>query len=997
MITITSTYLVLDLEQGQEVGMFFSRFGIGARLFLAFIAITAVSLTSGFTSWLILREISEAQMKMNLEALPAVAVTERMADQSARLVAAAPALISAKDTESWSKQDASLALLANEIQKSVANARLSLLDRGSVTQLAETADALISNLSLQSSLVRERLQLDHEFLVHSEKSIFAATSIVSLSETLVSNASAGASAVVAGLYGLIDDPARREESFDALDRLIEQDIYLLDRMSELRLRSSQIGLLVNRLTRAINQTEVADIAFGYQEQLRVVSRRVASIDDPVRREQAEGFFSVLASAGRKTSAGDSLFSQRLRLLSIGDELDRLARVNRDLSGFVSQIAQAMLKQSEQFARTTTERSSASVEAGWYGLIASSLVSLVISGLIVWLYVERKVVRRILNLSKSMQRLTDGDLSVDVKEEGTHELRALSKAVRAFRDVSLMRRSLEEERERTNEELRRHREELQMLVNERTSQLSEINTKLQREVVQHADARSRAESASRAKSDFLSTMSHEIRTPMTGMLGLLRILHESPLLEEQKKQLAVAAASGAALMGILNSILDYSKIESGKIIVDPVTFSLGETLEGIVVLMRPSAREKGLSLHLEIDPNLAKAHICDNGKLRQIVFNLVSNAIKFTETGEVVVKAKLLSEQSGHQNLELSVSDTGIGISKGDQKQIFESFTQKDASITRRFGGTGLGLAIARQLATLLGGALTVRSIPRRGSTFSFRLSLPTSDLPLVKRQLKDAKKPLSKSLKILIVEDDSTTRIVAQSFLENLGHSVVTAADGRSAIDKFEDLNPDLVFMDISLPGIDGIQTAAQMRQLSSHKSFPIIAMSAHVFQDEVARHLQSGMNGFVGKPFTPEMLETVINDAINGRAVARSWTAVDQEAFRKDLEALGTDAMKKILAAAQEALPIRFVEMQEALTAKDMQLLGSLAHATRSSAASAGFPGLYASAEALELAAKNQKISTARKHIRECKSRFEIAMREASEVLEMDKFHSQDNLPAKR
>jgi len=958
MITITSTYLVLDLEQGQEVGMFFSRFGIGARLFLAFIAITAVSLTSGFTSWLILREISEAQMKMNLEALPAVAVTERMADQSARLVAAAPALISAKDTESWSKQDASLALLANEIQKSVANARLSLLDRGSVTQLAETADALISNLSLQSSLVRERLQLDHEFLVHSEKSIFAATSIVSLSETLVSNASAGASAVVAGLYGLIDDPARREESFDALDRLIEQDIYLLDRMSELRLRSSQIGLLVNRLTRAINQTEVADIAFGYQEQLRVVSRRVASIDDPVRREQAEGFFSVLASAGRKTSAGDSLFSQRLRLLSIGDELDRLARVNRDLSGFVSQIAQAMLKQSEQFARTTTERSSASVEAGWYGLIASSLVSLVISGLIVWLYVERKVVRRILNLSKSMQRLTDGDLSVDVKEEGTHELRALSKAVRAFRDVSLMRRSLEEERERTNEELRRHREELQMLVNERTSQLSEINTKLQR---------------------------------------LLRILHESPLLEEQKKQLAVAAASGAALMGILNSILDYSKIESGKIIVDPVTFRLGETLEGIVVLMRPSAREKGLSLHLEIDPNLAKAHICDNGKLRQIVFNLVSNAIKFTETGEVVVKAKLLSEQSGYQNLELSVSDTGIGISKSDQKQIFESFTQKDASITRRFGGTGLGLAIARQLATLLGGALTVRSIPRRGSTFSFRLSLPTSDLPLVKRQLKDAKKPLSKSLKILIVEDDSTTRIVAQSFLENLGHSVVTAADGRSAIDNFEDVNPDLVFMDISLPGIDGIQTAAQMRQLSSHKLFPIIAMSAHVFQDEVARHLQSGMNGFVGKPFTPEMLETVINDAINGRAVARSWTAVDQEAFRKDLEALGTDAMKKILAAAQEALPIRFVEMQEALTAKDMQLLGSLAHATRSSAASAGFPGLHASAEALELAAKNQKISTARKHIRECKSRFEIAMREASEVLEMDKFHSQDNLPAKR
>ncbi len=187
----------------------------------------------------------------------------------------------------------------------------------------------------------------------------------------------------------------------------------------------------------------------------------------------------------------------------------------------------------------------------------------------------------------MQRLTDGDLLVDVKEEGSHELRALSRAVLAFRDESERRRSLEKERERTNEELRRHRQELEALVEERTSQLSEINARLQSGVTSHAEARSQAESASRAKSEFLATMSHEIRTPMTGMLGMLRVLSESTVTRKQREQLVVARHSGEALLSILNSILDYSKIESGKISVDPTPFNLREALVGIKALMQPA--------------------------------------------------------------------------------------------------------------------------------------------------------------------------------------------------------------------------------------------------------------------------------------------------------------------------------------------------------------------------------------------------------------------------
>ncbi|MCB1379941.1 MAG: TMAO reductase system sensor histidine kinase/response regulator TorS [Alphaproteobacteria bacterium] len=955
-----------------------SKLGLGARLFIAFLGITALSLSSGVAGWRILREISAAQSRINSEALPGVAAAQRTAEASARLVAAAPALSAVRDEPARASQERELLALAAEIRDAASQSGMALLGSESLATLSGTVDALVSNLAVQNRLVKERLQLQRGFAERAERIIAAATAIVDLSETLVSNASAGASAVVSNLYSLIDDPARHGEAYDALDRLIEQDIYLLDRMWELRLRSSQIALLANRLTRASDRGEVAEIAIGFENHLRVVGRRVASIDDPVRRQQAGAYLQTLESAAGNAPVAASLFGNRMRLLAIGDELEQVAEDNRRLSAEVSQVAQDVLRNSEDFARATSAQAERAVNVGLYVLVITSLVAVAISGLIVWLYVERGVVRRLEALANAMQRLTAGDLAVEVTHEGTRELKALSEAVVAFRDETQTRRSLEIERERTNEELRRHREELQELVDERTAQL-------QREVESHAAAREKAEMASRAKSDFLATMSHEIRTPMTGMLGMLRIVKNSALPPSQRRQLTTASNSGEALLGILNSILDYSKIESGKLGSDDVDFSVRELLRGVVDLMRAPAREKGLKLSLTIDRKLAPRHRGDAGKLRQIVFNLVSNAIKFTPKGNIKVVAAVLVGDAGRQSIRISVTDTGIGIPAEERDHIFESFTQTDASITRRYGGTGLGLAISRGLAQSLGGTITVESAVGAGSCFTLNAGFPVAAARSRRsRKRKEESGSGRRRLRVLVVEDDEATRAVASRFLADMGHEVTTAADGFAALAEAERRHPDLVVMDISLPGMDGIATAQRLRADGLGLSTPIIAMSAHVFKDEVDHYLGSGMDGYVAKPLTPETLEAAIAKA-GGRGAAPGSGQVDRAVLEADIGLLGRAEVGRILGIVEETLPRHFSAMGGALQRQDAVTLARLAHAAFSAASAAGFMPLGHALKVLEESARQGQFEDAARQIRDCEALFRAAMSEARAIASAD------------
>jgi signal transduction histidine kinase/CheY-like chemotaxis protein/HPt (histidine-containing phosphotransfer) domain-containing protein len=505
--------------------------------------------------------------------------------------------------------------------------------------------------------------------------------------------------------------------------------------------------------------------------------------------------------------------------------------------------------------------------------------------------QQVITRPILTLLQKMKMVSEEkNYSIRAEKDSNDEIGAL---IDGFNNML-------EQIQTQDQQLKSHGEQLRKEVAIRTAELAETNQEMAEAMRQLQKAKESAEAANHAKSVFLANMSHEIRTPMNGVLGMLDLLlGTNTLTDKQRKFAKVAFDSGETLLSIINDILDFSKIEAGKLELENVHFDLHEIVSGIVETFRDQAHRKGIEFSCNIEADVPDNVIGDSVRFRQVMFNLISNAIKFTDEGQIAVSVKNFEDRTDEALLEFSVTDTGIGIRSAEKESIFDAFSQLDGSITRKYGGTGLGLSISKQLVEMMGGQIGVQSEPWKGSTFWFVLPLekekPGEQSPSAYPDLPDMHvlvvddNETNKSFEcqgheemhdrydchILLAEDNPVNQIVGQTMIESLGCSVELVSNGLEAVEALSKNSYDLVFMDCQMPEMDGYKATRLIREREDAQRsedngkishMPVIALTAHALTGDREKCLSAGMDDYVSKPFGKEQLRAVLRKWLDGK-----------------------------------------------------------------------------------------------------------------------------------
>jgi two-component system sensor histidine kinase TorS len=913
-----------------------SRISLGRMLLLAFLVIAGLPTATGILGWVELQKVARNQTKAINETIPAISEVRGFTEESSRIVAVAPELAAVTTEDARRERAAYLYAQVDALSERVS--RYQSTGNVAPPDLARAETDVRNGIERLDRLVQDRIVAISGQKARLHVGLTATTELLEIADTLVANAQMGTSAVISNLYDLENSDPDSNLRLDTLDKLIEVDLFRQGLMSEMRSHIGEIGLLLNRIATVQDHKDLEALQAELKGRIDIVARRILLVNDPVRAERALALLQLIRPSSAPPPDAEDLFNLTKGILDLNRLIAEAQGEVREGAGRLDTEAQALADQITLRAVQAGDDATTAIRATQQLYAWGSVAALLISLAVVWIYVRGNITRRLDALSATMTRLAQGEEVGRITPQGIDEIAEMEAAVEVFRLQGIENHELAAERDQNLAELQRHRLELQILVAEQTMQL-------RGEVAAHAKARKQAEAADRAKSEFLAMMSHEIRTPMNGVLGMLRSLGRDGLTPRQQGQLRAAHASGEGLMTILNDILDYSKIEAGTATLVDVTFSPVDLLRDIAELMTPSAQEKGLALHLEVPDGLPAAVIGDMGKLRQILFNLVSNAVKFTDQGAVSMTIAATAAAQGHA-VTFTVSDTGKGIAEGSQERIFGVFEQEDAQTARQYGGTGLGLAICRRFADAMGASLTVQSTPGVGTIFTlvaqFRAG-DVSDLPLDPPPAQA--QPHTPKLHALVVEDNDINQMVIQTYLEDLGHTAKVVSTAEAALDALGKARFDVILMDVNLPGLSGTAATRAIRAMADPAiaALPVIGISAHVQEADRLENLRAGMSAILPKPLSPEALQAALREQVPQKH-ALFDLAADMGAGR------ATELAQQFLAS----LPNGLAAITALAEQKDFKALSRAAHQMKGAVGNFELPSLAAHLNRIESLAES-------------------------------------------